>query len=119
MPSRSFQDLKVWKKAHQWVLAVYEFTSRFPKHEIFGLVSQFRRAAVSVPANIAEGFRKQCKPDKIRFYNIAQGSLSECQYYLILAGDLGYGATDVLFDQSTEIDLMLSAYMREIKKVDE
>jgi four helix bundle protein len=79
MPSRSFQDLTVWKKAHQWVLAVYEFTSQFPKHEIFGLVSQFRRAAVSVPANIAEGFRKQGMADKIRFYNIAQGSLSECQ----------------------------------------
>jgi four helix bundle protein len=62
-----------------------------PKHELFGLTSQLRRAAVSVPANFAEGFKKRGLADKVRFYNIAQGSLEECRYYLILARDLRYG----------------------------
>ena len=89
-PARSFQDLIVWQKAHAFVLQVYEATRRFPKEELYGLSSQFRRAAVSIPANIAEGFRKQSKQDKARFLNISEGSLEECRYYLILAHDLGY-----------------------------
>jgi four helix bundle protein len=90
-PARTFQDLLVWQKAHQFVLSVYRFTDAFPQKEIYGLTSQFRRAAVSIPANIAEGFRKTGKSDKARFLNIAQGSLEECRYYLILANDLKYG----------------------------
>ena len=89
--AKTFEDLIVWQKAHAFVLSIYSFSGTFPKHEIFGLTSQFRRAAVSIPANIAEGFRKKSNKDKIRFYNIAQGSLEECRYYLILANDLGYG----------------------------
>jgi four helix bundle protein len=85
-----FQDLLVWQKAHQLALATYHTTKTFPADEKFGLVSQIRRAAVSVPANIAEGFVKRGKPDKIRFYNTAQGSLEESKYYLVLAKDLGY-----------------------------
>lgn len=90
MKSRTFEDVDLWRKAHAWVLAIYKFTEVFPKHELFGLTSQLRRAAVSVPANFAEGFKKRGLADKIRFYNIAQGSLEECRYYLILARDLRY-----------------------------
>src|SRR5947207_459840 len=89
-PSRSFQDLIVWRKAHDFVLGVYRASASFPKNETFGLTSQLRRAAVSVPANIAEGFVKRGKPDKARLMNVAQGSLEEARYYLILANDLGY-----------------------------
>ena len=88
--SKTFQDLIVWQKAHQFVLWVYRSTEVFPKQEMYGLTSQFRRAAISVAANIAEGFRKTGKPDKCRYMNISQGSLEECRYYLILSRDLGY-----------------------------
>ena len=89
-PAKSFEDLLVWQRAHSFVLTVYRISGTFPKHEIFGLSSQFRRAAVSIAANIAEGFRKRSNADKIRFYNISQGSVEECRYYLILAKDLQY-----------------------------
>jgi len=109
-PARSFQDLLVWQKAHRFVLSAYLFTEHFPKHELFGLSSQFRRAAVSIPANIAEGFKKKGRLDKARFMNIAQGSLEECRYYLILANDLGYGRTQELFLQIEEVSRLLEAY---------
>jgi four helix bundle protein len=79
--ARTFQDLLVWQKAHQFVLEVYRYSAEFPRSELYGLSAQLRRAAVSVPANIAEGFRRRGKPDKARFMNIAQGSLEECRYY--------------------------------------
>jgi four helix bundle protein len=110
--SRSFQDIAVWKKAHAWVLGIYRMSEAFPKHELFGLTSQLRRAAVSVPANIAEGFRKKGSADKARFYNIAQGSLEECRYYLILADDLGYANTKQLAADLDEVGRLLDAYMR-------
>jgi four helix bundle protein len=94
--ARTFSDLLVWRKAHEFVLAVYKFTAAFPKTETYGLAVQMRRAAVSIPANIAEGFRRRGKPDKARFMNIAEGSIEECRYYLILAQDLGYGDALVL-----------------------
>jgi len=81
----------VWRKAHELVLAVYSFTATFPKEETYGLKLQMRRAAVSIPANIAEGFRRRGKADKARYMNMAEGSLEESPYYLILAKDLGYG----------------------------
>ena len=109
-PARSFQDLIVWQKAHRFVLSIYRFTESFPKHEVFGLSSQFRRAAVSIPANIAEGFKKSGRADKGRFMNIAQGSLEECRYYLILASDLGYGTTQELLFQLEEVSRMLESY---------
>ena len=95
-PAKTFQDLLVWRKAHEFVLAAYKFTQGFPKEETYGLRLQMRRAAVSIAANIAEGFRKRGRADKARFINIAEGSLEECRYYLILAGDLGYGSPDNL-----------------------
>lgn len=88
--SQSFEDVVAWKKAHAFVLSVYKITKDFPDDEKFGLTSQFRRAAVSIEANIAEGYRKIGKQDKLRFFNISQGSLSECKDYIILARDLGY-----------------------------
>lgn len=91
MFAQKFEDVEIWKKSHAFVLKIYRLTENFPKHELFGLTSQLRRAAVSVPANFAEGFKKIGKPDKLRFYNIAQGSLEECRYYLILTQDLNYG----------------------------
>src|ERR1700722_5744163 len=114
MPSQTFEDVELWKKAHQWVLSVYRFTEGFPRHELFALTSQLRRAAVSVPANFAEGFKKRGKADKARFYNIAQGSLEECRYYLILARDLGYGEPSDLTERLREVSRMLEAYFRAI-----
>jgi four helix bundle protein len=83
-----FEDMVAWQKAHQFVLATYRLSRTFPRSETYGLSSQFRRAAVSIAANIAEGFKKRGKADKLRFYNIAQGSIEESRYYLILAKDL-------------------------------
>src|SRR5215472_12443871 len=112
--ARSFRDLVVWQKAHEFVLAVYRFTASFPDREKFGLSHQMRRAAVSVPANIAEGFGKRSQPEKTRFLNIAEGSLEECRYYLILAHDLGYGETDSLMETLEETSRLLNAYARAI-----
>jgi four helix bundle protein len=110
--TRSFTDVAVWRKAHAWVLAVYRLTETFPRHELFGLTSQMRRAAVSIPANFAEGYKKRSPADKARFYNIAQGSIEECRYYLILAEDLEYGDTRSLMAGLEEVSRMLEAYMR-------
>jgi len=85
-----FEQLEAWKGAHNPVLDVYRNTKTLPPDERFGLVSQMRRAAVSVPANIAEGFKRRTRPDKRHFYNIAQASLEELRYYFILCRDLGY-----------------------------
>src|SRR6266487_3311976 len=108
--ARSFRDLLVWRKAHEFVLAVYTFTAGFPRQETYGLASQMRRAAVSIPANIAEGFRRRGKVDKARFMNLAEGSLEECRYYLILAQDLRYGDTSQLATSAEEVSRLLSAY---------
>jgi four helix bundle protein len=109
-PARTFQDLLVWQKAHQYVLSVYKLTATFPKHETYGLSSQMRRAAVSVAANIVEGFRKRGRPDKVRFMNTAEGSLEESRYYLLLAQDLGYGQTNTLTASLEEVSRLLNAY---------
>ena len=101
-PAKRFQDLVVWRKAHQFVLSVY------------GLTSQLRPSAVSIPANIAEGFRKQGKLDKVRFLNIAQGSLEESRYYLILVRDLGYCDPLPQLNQLEEISKILDAYLKSI-----
>ena len=112
--ARTFRDLMVWRKAHEFVLAVYRFTSAFPKSEIYGLAQQMRRAAVSIPANIAEGFTRRGKTDKARFRNIAESSFEESRYYLILAQDLGYGQTDPQMNSLEEVSRPLNAYARAI-----
>lgn len=112
--SRTFTDLIVWKKAHALVLAVYRLTNEFPKTEMYGLTSQLRRSVVSVPANIVEGFRKRGRADKLRFYNIAEGSLEETRYYRILAQGLSYGHTAELHDNLSEVSRLLEAYSHAI-----
>jgi four helix bundle protein len=114
-PARTFEDLTVWQRAHALVLGVYRYTTTFPKHEIYGLTSQFRRSAVSVPANIAEGFKRRSKSDKVRMMNIAQGSLEETRYFLILSRDLDYGDCATLMRQLEEVSRLLDAYMRGIE----
>jgi four helix bundle protein len=89
-PVVTFQNLEAWKYAHALVMQVYQVIQKFPPEERYGLVSQMRRAAVSVPANVAEGFKRHGIRDKVRFYNLAEGSLEELKYYVILSRDLGY-----------------------------
>ena len=114
--AKSFTELVVWQKAHELVLSVYCLTSEFPREEIYGLTSQLRRAAVSVAANIAEGFKKTSSADKIRFLNISQGSLEECRYYTILAKDLAYVSADVSESQIDSVAKLLTAYANAIKR---
>ena len=108
-PAKCFEDLIVWQRAHQFVLAIYRVTENFPRQEIYGLTSQLRRAAVSIPANIAEGFVKRGVADKLRYLNIAQGSLEESRYYLILASDLGLA-------NLSELELLIDECSRLIEK---
>jgi len=109
-PARTFQDLLVWRKAHAFVLETYAFTALFPRHEAYGLTMQMRRAAVSIPANIAEGFRRRGRADKARFLNMAEGSVEECLYFLILSRDLRYGDTGKLCTALEEVSRLLHAY---------
>jgi four helix bundle protein len=114
--SQSFREVVVWQKAHAAALAVYRCTDSFPKHEMFALTSQLRRSASSVPANFVEGFRKRTKPDKFRFYNIAQGSADECLYHLILSHDLGYADTLALQADVEEVCRLLQAYINGLER---
>jgi four helix bundle protein len=90
MTIKTFRDIIAWQKAHELTLLVYSLTEKYPCHEIFGLTNQSRRCAVSVPSNIAEGFKRASKNDSVHFYIIAQGSLEELKYQLLLAKDLKY-----------------------------
>ena len=112
--AKTFQDLVVWQKAHQIVLGAYALSQGFPKSEQYGLTSQFRRSVISIPANIAEGFKKKGRADKARFLNIAQGSLEETRYYLILIRDLDYGETNKLMNQIEETSKLLGAYTKAV-----
>ena len=109
-PAKTFQDLVVWQKSHEFVLTVYKLSAGFPKSELYGLTSQLRRAAISIAANIAEGFKKRGKADKLRFLNISQGSLEECRYYLLLARDLEYGDVSEATSRLIEASRLLEAY---------
>ena len=109
----SFERIVAWQKAHQFTLLVYKVTQSFPDNEHYGLVSQFRRAAVSIGANIAEGYKKLGKADKLRFLNISEGSLAECENYIVLSRDLGFvGEEDylLLHNSAEEVGRLLSAY---------
>ena len=109
-PARTFQDLIVWQRAHEFVLSIYKLTASFPKHEVYGLSSQMRRAAVSIAANVAEGFKKRGPADKARFLNTAEGSLEESRYYLVLTRDLGYADVGRLMTSVEEVSRLLNAY---------
>ena len=112
-----FEDLDVWKKAHRLVLEIYRITKDFPIEERYCLVSQMRRSAVSIPANIAEGFKKRTLKDKSNFYNISQGSLEELRYYIILTSDLGYLRDSKVFESIfNDIGRMLYGLIKSLNK---
>jgi four helix bundle protein len=113
----NFQDLTVWKEAHKLVLMIYKTTTGFPTHELYGLVSQMRRAAVSIPANIVEGFKRRGAQDKIRFYNIAETSLEELKYYLLLSRDLTYVQDNLaLAEQAESVSRLLYRFIESIQQ---
>ncbi len=113
----AFENIVAWQKAHQFTCLVYRITKCFPEDERYGLTSQFRRAAVSIGANIAEGYKKLSKADKLRFLNISEGSLAECQNYILLSKDLKYLSDDnyiLLHDYAMEVGRLLTAYCKGI-----
>ena len=113
MATFTFQNIYAWQKAHDFTLLVYKTTKHFPEEERFGLTSQFRRAAISIGANIAEGYKKLSKADKLRFMNISEGSMAECMNYIILSNDLGYINSDEYEQLSVSIEdagRLLTAY---------
>jgi len=114
--TKSFQELLVWQKAHAFVLLVYKVTETFPKSEVYGLTSQFRSAAVSIAANIAEGYKKKDYKNKLNFLNISHSSLEECNYYIILSKDLNYHHDENLNILSTEVAKLLNAYSKAIQQ---
>jgi len=114
-----FTDLRVWQRSHALTLEIYKFTATFPTDERFGLISQFRRAAVSVPTNIAEGSKRQSNPDYARFLNIAEGSLAETEYLLLLSRDLGYlrsQACEQPLAQIADVARMLHAQRTKVER---
>ena len=116
MSTQSYRQVEAWKHAHELVLIVYKLTSSFPEEEKFGLVSQMRRAAVSVPANIAEGYRRIGDKDKLRFFNIAQASLSEVDYFLLLTNELGFADTASAQALADRTGQLLVAYSKPIAR---
>mgnify|MGYP000176876175 CR=1 FL=1 len=116
--SITFKDLIVWQKSHKFVLHIYSITKLFPQDEQYGLTQQFRRAAVSIAANISEGFKRIGKNDKLRFYNISESTLEECRYYVILSFDLKYINEEtylLLLNTIEEISKLLISYCQAIK----
>jgi four helix bundle protein len=114
-----WKDLEVWQKAHAMVLEVYKLSVGFPSEERFRLTNQLCRAAVSVPANIAEGNARQTTKEYVQFLSVARGSLEETRYYLLLSRDLGYGEVEQyerLESTSESISRMLNALMVALKK---
>ncbi len=117
MSIERFEQLEVWRTAHSLALNVYRTTNGLPKEEKFGLTSQMRRAAVSVPANIAEGFKRRGRADKAHFYNIAQGSLEELRYYFILCRDLEYDLGNVdMVGQADKVSRMLYGLIQSLHR---
>ncbi|MCC8096943.1 MAG: four helix bundle protein [Tannerellaceae bacterium] len=115
MSTQSFKQLVVWQKAQQYVLSIYRITRTYPKDEIFSLINQMRRAAISVTANIAEGYIRIGTKEKLHFYNISQGSLEETRNFIILSKDLGYISMEDkedLYEQASEVSRMLNAYCK-------
>jgi four helix bundle protein len=112
---RSFTDLIAWQEGHKLVLTIYKITKAFPKEELFGLVSQVRRCAVSITSNIAEGFSRRSEKDKINFYHISLGSLTELQNQLLIARDLKY-ITNADFEMSANQTVTVSKLINGLKK---
>ena len=115
MAIQTFREIIAWQKAHELVLAVYKITDDFPKKEDFVLTSQIRRCAISIASNIAEGFKRKTKNDSLHFYNIAQGSLEELKYQLLLGKDLRYIADKDYSEVSAtteEVGKLLHGWMK-------
>ena len=113
-----FTDLLVWQRSHKLVLEIYRLSANFPADERFGLVSQLRRSAASVPTNIAEGSKRLSRAEYARFLNVAEASLAETEYLLMLAKDLGFVApskADKGLQEATEIARMLSALRKKVE----
>jgi four helix bundle protein len=118
MAVKDFRSLKVWEKSHELTLRTYKVTDGFPKHEVYGITSQLRRAAASIPTNIAEGCGKDSDPELKRYFLIAMGSSSELEYLLLLAHDLGYlanGEYQEMQSQLIETRKMLNAFIQKLK----
>lgn len=115
---RNFRNLKVWEKSHSLTLDVYEFTSAYPKEELYGLTSQMRRSSSSIPSNIAEGCGRNSQPQFAQFLNIAFGSASELEYQLILSKDLEFideKTSNILLDRVTEVKRMLTSLIKMVQ----
>lgn len=115
---KNYKELIVWQKAYHLCLEIYRLTKGFPKEEIYGLSSQIRRAAISVPCNIAEGYGRKTTPDYIRFLYIAYGSICELETQMLLSGDLGYIETDklkILLEGMGEVERMLKALIKSLE----
>jgi len=116
---RNFREQKIWQKGHNLVLKIYKVTRKFPREELYGLISQMRRAGVSIPANIAEGCGKKGDADFARFLQISMGSASELEYYVLLSHDLSYLSTEesqTLTADVTEIKRMLTSFIQTLTK---
>ncbi len=115
---KDFRTLKVWEKSHALTLAIYKATEAFPKQELYSLTNQIQRAAVSIPANIAEGCGKDSDAELKRYFTIAMGSASELEYLLLLAHDLGYLQEKLYQSMQTELvetRKMLNAFIQKLK----
>lgn len=115
----TFKDLLVWQKSHHLTLEVYKVVATFPKYEEFGLSSQLRRCSSSAPSNIAEGFKKQSTKESLHYYNIAECTIEELKYQLILAKDLGYITKEKyekLNNLAEEVSRLLCGWIKSHKK---
>jgi four helix bundle protein len=115
---QTFEELEAWKAAHALVLAVYAASRNFPREETFGITSQLRRCATSIPANLAEGFGRRSRKELLRYANIADGSLQETKYFLLLARDLKYvqdDEYDQLKQQTSRVGSLLGGLQRSLR----
>ena len=116
---KNYKELKVWQRPYQLCLEIYKITKRFPNEEKYGLISQIRRAAVSVPSNIAEGYGRKTTPEYIRFLYIAYGSNCEMETQILLSRDLGYiktGKLEIIKEKVREVERMLKALIKSLEK---
>lgn len=116
---KNFHELDAWKKGHELALEIYKITKNFPKEELYGIVSQLRRAAISITANIAERFARYHFKDKIRFYYQARGSVAEVQNFLLLAKDLEFitlGACKKLGEKANKVAQLINGLIRSIER---
>jgi four helix bundle protein len=117
MPIRTHKELKIWQKAHDLVIKIYRVTTALPREELYGLTSQLRRAATSVPTNIVEGMGRRTTNDLVHFLYTARGSAKEAQYLCELAGSLGFLSSEIAEEISIEYDGLNAGIHAMIKKL--